>query len=725
MKRRLAEEPAAPAAEAAAAARNKRRATAAEVSAGVRRCLDALAAWEGRRFVGAQTGYRNKIAYSLRAGAVHPSYSPLASEQCNAVVRTVSTWVSERVASGELASDAVSEVSVKVGRAGAVLLKLLLRCADGAPAAALLAGPAAALAAAARAAHPRIQCVAAQHAPTRARPTKEAPYVLLHGDGLAEATPLGDAYELSPDAFSEVNHEAEDALWRRCLVGPEGMLAGGEGEASEKKDLLLMGRDSTAALASLLPAHRAVFAHAACLTHCPRVAEDLRRTAARGRLGERGAGAAGGGSGGGALPGTGQRQTAEVRGVPSKFAYAEALSAVCGGAEGRRTTVLCSAGRGGLAAASSAALRAAHRVDRIVYIACSQATCYQDMDVLLGSGCGGAAEVKTSTPSSPPPPPFYIHSYQSFDFQPGTGYVMQAFELRRREDGGQGRTGRAGVFIPVGPPGCGKSTVGRLLRGAMVGCGGVEEGVAIVERDAVYAAVRAEPGAGGLKKARRETHARVLAALEACPTRFAYYDSTCGDPGGRALVRDRFFGAGEERGAGGAHRLFACVSYAVANGADGFLDWLVQNCLARTGHPSFPDTVDEARTKISNVLLGIRAPTAEGKEEEEEEGRVTGIDEARVSDGSSGAAAIPLTAVVVEVNPRECRPEGVASVLHALCLLDPRLLEGGEVEVEAKEGDEGLHEKEGQEDRAGLPSLLCKGLTGVRMTACRRVVSQS
>eukprot|EP01063_Lacrimia_lanifica_P015741 TRINITY_DN22409_c0_g1_i1.p1 TRINITY_DN22409_c0_g1~~TRINITY_DN22409_c0_g1_i1.p1 ORF type:complete len:599 (+),score=180.57 TRINITY_DN22409_c0_g1_i1:57-1853(+) len=554
-------------------ARNKRRARAEEVAPHVRRAVGWLRNAAALHVPSPATKYRNKMTYSMHSGRVVTS--ELGSDACNAVVDAVAAWVCRELPEDERAR--FHEVGVKCSRRGGCMIRVMVVC----PAAALESFREKLGAFALHfAAEHGAECVYAQHSESSQKPKKTDPYMYFHGAELREATPWGDEYMISPDTFSEVNHDIEHKMWD---FYEEVLTAGGAPPGGE---LVLMGRDSNATLVSIFPRLHAAFTHATCLPHCPRVHADLLANHER-YVKPRLAGA----------------QTVEIAGVDGKFDYAAKVAAL--GSAGRPLTVMVNSGRGGLARETAAALAGNRGVHAVVYVTCNQHTCYQDVDVLLQGAAGER---------------FVVADYRAFDFMPGTEYLMQVFVLRRAP---------RQVVVPVGPPGSGKSTVGLALVGLLAPRAGAGE-VEVVERDRIYAAHR--DGGMSLKAAKRATHAAVLAALGDSARAVVYYDSTNGDPGGRELTVQTFHAAAPPA----SDRPALVVHF---HGMS--VDWLLANCAARVGHPSFPAAPDAARLKIDNVLLGLTPP---------------------------GAAAAPpsFPCVVVSVDPQQVPPAGTACVLAAV-----------------------------------------------------------
>eukprot|EP01059_Diplonema_ambulator_P002997 TRINITY_DN12654_c0_g1_i2.p1 TRINITY_DN12654_c0_g1~~TRINITY_DN12654_c0_g1_i2.p1 ORF type:complete len:576 (+),score=110.66 TRINITY_DN12654_c0_g1_i2:36-1763(+) len=348
-------------------------------------------------------------------------------------------------------------------------------------------------------------------------------------------------------------------------------------------DLVLMGRDSNAVFVSMLRRMKERFKHVTCLPHCPRVHDDLVKNYERKVKDD-----------------LGSDQSVVITRVTSKWDYAKELKSL---GTARDNVVLVNSGRGGLAKETAQALRDNATIRQVIYVSCNEKTSYQDADVLL-TGPGA----------------FYVSDYRSYDFMPGTEYRLQIFDFRRDTQC---------VILPVGPPGSGKSTLAQLLS---------ERGLATaIERDVVYANER-EKGKS-LKAAKHDTHEVLLASLEQARGHVVY-DSTNGDPGGRALMCATAFGEAPFKGT----KTALLVSYE----GRPCKDWLLNNCLSRVAHVSFPSDPEEARVKIDNVLLGMHEPTYQ-----------------------DDFPSIPR--LIVQVHPQHTTPSSIADYVSVLLLLSPSL----------------------------------------------------
>ena len=551
-----------------------------EVTPSVRTLLDSLAAWEDRRVRGAVLGYRNKVTYNVNAGCVE--LTDLASSVCNDTVQSVLAICREVCTAEEWTDlEVFREISVKCSRRNHFLLKLLFRGRDDTrfedkvfPK--IMTSLTAVFS-------ERMECVVTQSSVGKARPTKHNPYCAVLGSALTETTPWGDEYLLSPDTFSEVNHEAEDRLWEYFSELMENQ--------KKRGNLVFMGRDSNAAVVSFYKRYGHCFEGFVCLPHCPRVAHDLALNT--------------------------QQFAGKVTILPveDKFAYAERIHSVCGST---LSTVILNAGRGGLAHHTASALRAHRLVETIIYISCNQQTSYQDLSILLSSTYSLCTQCEPT-----PAHPFSVSGYSCYEFQPGTDYVMQVFELRRIP--------RSVLVLPIGPPGCGKSSVGVILG---------HSGANIIERDALYATQR--NGGASLKQAKRETHSGILSALRNAGRGITYYDSTSGDPDGRVLMCTEFANR-EER------TEVILINYDVS--FEGSEEWLLANCMQRVGHVAFPSDRDAAVTKIANVRLGLH----------------------QAIPGAILSSAAITSETVITVPPRSCPPSTLARLIQTLSLLTPTL----------------------------------------------------
>eukprot|EP01064_Diplonema_japonicum_P021460 TRINITY_DN31000_c0_g1_i1.p1 TRINITY_DN31000_c0_g1~~TRINITY_DN31000_c0_g1_i1.p1 ORF type:complete len:592 (+),score=64.31 TRINITY_DN31000_c0_g1_i1:57-1778(+) len=546
--------------------KNNRRAQAEDVEERVRHVVDLLLADEARLEKGEETAYRNKVTYSIKKGEVKTS--PLAVKECNNLCMRLCKWIQ---AASPISIDYWHEVSVKCSRKGMFMVKFLIVCSK-AKLADFIDTEVQQLV------HDLmdcgIECMALQHSESKVKPKKDDAYIIVHGKWLTEKTPWGDEYLISPDTFSEVNHDMENKLWAfmHALL-----------EANRARDLLLMGRDSNAVFASMPHKMSSCIKNIVCLPHCPRVFEDLTKNYERT-----------------VKANLHVDQTVTLKRVASKWDYTREL---CNLKSEREMVVLVNSGRGGLAKETAMSLYNMKQVQQIIYVSCNERTCYQDAEVLL---TGADA--------------FYINSYKSYDFMPGTEYRMQVFDFRRE---------MRCAIIPIGPPGSGKSTFAAILKS--------RNQAAVVERDSIYTNERKM--GKSLKTAKRSTHAAVLNLLGS-QTTHVVYDSTNGDPGGRAVMCDSAFAQAMPRG----RKVAFLISYTqnINN------DWLLQNCLSRVGHVSFPTDAEEAKSKIANVLLGMQAP--------------------RYTDDFPSVARL-----IVLVDPQETTPDSVVDFVAPLLLLSPEL----------------------------------------------------
>eukprot|EP01065_Artemidia_motanka_P014166 TRINITY_DN18146_c0_g1_i1.p1 TRINITY_DN18146_c0_g1~~TRINITY_DN18146_c0_g1_i1.p1 ORF type:complete len:660 (+),score=43.55 TRINITY_DN18146_c0_g1_i1:77-1981(+) len=367
--------------------------------------LEALCKASELRVSGPQTGYRNKITYSI-SDKFEPT--PLAAGPCNDVCAAVFEWAAKRTA---VALSVWHEVCVKVSRDGRILLKLTFVC-SAEQARSWKATEAESFVSWITAVQPAVETVVYQSNDSTAKPGKGSEYVVIHGTGyLSERTPNNVRYRISADSFCEINHHMEDRLWALML----GWLCWGE----EEWDLMLLGRDSNPLACGLYPALRVLSKcrSAFCINHCPRVTADLVHNVKENCV---------------------SSMHATVTGVTDKFEYAAAISR--SGLE-RGVRVVMNAGRSGMAAATAAALTAHPNIQQIICFSCNPRTLAPDATKMAAGG-------------------FCVSHYRSIDFFPGTQYVMQAVCFQRPY---------RRLLLPVGPPGSGKSTLCRTLAAACVG----------------------------------------------------------------------------------------------------------------------------------------------------------------------------------------------------------------------------------------------------------------
>ena len=587
---------------------SKRRHRPEEINPSVRIVLDALRKSTSLS-AGAEseTNYRNKMTYSIIEGNVVTSN--LGEKRVNDVIEHWAALIRSNTNKHELSY--YREIGVKLSRKGTALLKLILRISEDQlndfiklninPILEELST------------YCSIDCAFLQHSNGRSKPNKSDDYVLVLGTHLIEHTPqpFNDPYIISPDTFAEVNHDAEDRLWKFLVSYLKNVF-----KNDISLDLLLMGRDTNASFVSLYPYFP--FVDCYCMSHCPKVAADMKHNtdyviAQKEKK-------------------TGiSKPKIDITYVEGKFQYSTTMSTF---GTDRDKLCLVNAGRGGMADDTVHTVINNKQINNIIYVSCNQQTAYQDVDIIISRG-GFYVEVC----------PFLCYLYFSklikkkkkkkkklnqnyccFNFQAGTEYVMQVFCMRRSG------CGIHRVLVqPVGPPGSGKSSLSHRLSE-------VFSTVKHIERDVVYKNKR---DAGlSMKSSKRDTHSDIATQLSTCDTDICVYDSTSGAAEGRQYINDNFFTPSNIS----TSALSITVYFTSTD-----VSWLLNNCMSRIDHPGFPDTAEGGTQKISNVLLSIETPS------------------------SSQPLPQSVSGVLVRVSPKTILVKEVLTRVASLLLIAPRL----------------------------------------------------
>jgi tRNA/tmRNA/rRNA uracil-C5-methylase (TrmA/RlmC/RlmD family) len=414
-----------------------------------------------------------------------------------------------------------------------------------------------------RTAFPTIQCVCYNVAHGRARPPKTAPLYFLYGADrpyVMERTPNGISYQISPDTFSEINHEVErlqfeqTRAWMQEFEGTDAIL-------------LVSGRDisSFGVGWGSLKGDRLgekMFSEVVACQHCPLVNMDAVANF--------------------------QRNCTDVQGTVlhlTKQEMAEGISGAVTAAQERQkkkkpsvlvpVVVVLTGGRKGLDSSYITCLLENSSVICIVYNSCSTISLVRDMEHFMGGEFG-----------------FSIDGFASYDFFPGTKYRASLIRLVRRP-----KT----LVIPVGPAGVGKSTMAKELERNTP-----KNTVRWWQRDEVFASLRNQ--AVGLNKTKQIVHQQLLSFLDTRENgdrSVQVVDSTNSSAEARTLYVQK-----------GKPDLTILVELKPQGQDDEeVLDLLMQRTKDRLGdgkssHPSFPNTADEQRVKHVNILKGIQYPSA-------------------------------------------------------------------------------------------------------------------
>eukprot|EP01006_Ploeotia_vitrea_P000675 TRINITY_DN103459_c0_g1_i1.p1 TRINITY_DN103459_c0_g1~~TRINITY_DN103459_c0_g1_i1.p1 ORF type:complete len:406 (-),score=35.65 TRINITY_DN103459_c0_g1_i1:48-1097(-) len=265
--------------------------------------------------------------------------------------------------------------------------------------------------------------------------------------------------------------------------------------------------------------------------------------------------------------------------------------------------VVLTAGRGGLVPSAIEALKAKRNIKMVVYISCNVKTWIPNIEVFMNNAA------------------FLIGNFRSFDFFPGTKYRMSYTLLQHVP-----KT----LILPVGPPGAGKSTIGRKLTQLFPADSFIH-----LERDCIFKQLRQT--LNSLSATKKATHEQLCDTLKAMQSLFnpdnskpqvtgsskiVYLDSTNGNKSGRDFYIET----------AGAHT--HCIEVAMqavkAQTSSELLQLLFERTKHRTVdnatepqtasapctcmpddtlHPSWPVEVAEQKKKIETILPTVEYPT--------------------------------------------------------------------------------------------------------------------
>eukprot|EP00927_Polykrikos_kofoidii_P040133 TRINITY_DN34359_c0_g2_i1.p1 TRINITY_DN34359_c0_g2~~TRINITY_DN34359_c0_g2_i1.p1 ORF type:complete len:1252 (+),score=207.91 TRINITY_DN34359_c0_g2_i1:350-3757(+) len=316
------------------------------------------------------------------------------------------------------------------------------------------------------------------------------PYVVERAPAPAPGVP-GVEFRLSPDAFSEVNSSAEDAMFSHILEWARQL-------RPTCPRLSLLGRNH--GFTGLALQREVRFDEVLGCTHCWQTLADTNASV-------------GWHAGSPWLPGG--STTFRTRKI-DKSGFAEEILALAGGPP---TVVHVTNSRHGLPQGVPAALLATQEVRAILYNSCAHAPLAAEWSLFCSEGG------------------FEIAQFASSDLLAGTEYDSAVFLMVRRP-----RT----LVMPIGPPAFGKTATWHRVNGVEDDtCTSAADGgfgvnvMEVFERDKRFALERAGPG--GLRGARARCHAALLGALGSARQRVGgvfYLDSTNGQRGARLAYRD-------------------------------------------------------------------------------------------------------------------------------------------------------------------------------------------
>jgi len=478
--------------------------------------------------------YRNKMVYALGPDAPPPSQCTLGLPAVARAGAVVAEW---RAMSDW--PELYREVTVRVSRRGKIQLKLLLQSEEPLEVAYLEESAAWAnerrLLVATILSKLGVESASYQRAKGRARPPKDAPLTALYGAArLLEECPCpgGASYLVGPETLSQVNHATGAALIRRVA----------EWVGSEPLDnVLVTGRDINCFGFGLVAPRLAAASRMWLVTHCPNAFSDAKANVSRGDAG-----------------------AAATLLLESKGDHQAARIAALATEEQPPQIAIVTAGRRGVGAPCCDALRRLP-LQTLVYVACCERTLADDCVHLLGAGG------------------FYVVGAERYDHFAGCAgeHVGAALLLRRRPPT---------LLLPIGPAGSGKTMIAAALAASL------PPGAAVhIERDALFAAARAESGLAAARRATAEGVDAAVGAAAAAGAQLVVIDSCNASRGGRAryaaLMPDRtalllasFEGAGREL--------------------------LVERVRRRRAHPTFPEEADAQEAALDATLAAMEWPDA-------------------------------------------------------------------------------------------------------------------
>lgn len=234
-----------------------------------------LASKELHSEIGNNTEYRNKITYTLTEQGLN--LTNLARHDINAICVSVWEWKMKHT---KLPKECWNEVSVKATRTNAVLIKLVMvKSGTVNLFSQILMEEQQSFIQFLLSRFPQITTIVLQSSPTSGKPTKNDPYTTLYGSSyISELTSNGVVFELSADAFTEINHVVEDAAFQLMLCwlirGYGSHSAPHPAQSSSLRDLAVIGRDINSVVLGVQPF--GWFQNIYGFTQCPRAIADCR-----------------------------------------------------------------------------------------------------------------------------------------------------------------------------------------------------------------------------------------------------------------------------------------------------------------------------------------------------------------------------------------------------------------------------------------------------------------
>ena len=487
--------------------------------------------------------YRNKITYNLPLEGL----SPLAEIELNDVCQAIHDWMHE------MKQDTLfREVMAKSVRDGSMMIRLTVQrnmnidgiddwnhVKDIFVTHLTMKFPA-------------IVCICYNETFNQARPTKDVPIQLLFGESMhvLETTHTGLPYQISPDAFCEINHEVEDLQSIQTIEWIEEYIGKGAILVCSGRDINSYGlgfgtiRDKYG---------DKFFSEVVAVQHCPLVARDAEANYAR----------------------HADKVNATVLHLDkSEMASGvrKALNAALERQNHPPVVVVTTGGRKGLNPLYVDLLKDHPAVKCIVYNSCSTKSLVRDVEDFIAGPQG-----------------YYIENFRSYDFFPGTGYTASVLKLLRRP-----KT----LVLPIGPAGVGKSTLASQL---------VEQSapdtVCWWQRDFEFATLRENKIS--MTKSKTVLHSKLISFLNGRGQSVRIVDSTNGNIGARELYVEEnqpelvVLAVLQPTGKDETELVDKLLERTRERLEDG-----------NAKHPSFPKTVCSQRIKHQSILKGIEYPSS-------------------------------------------------------------------------------------------------------------------
>jgi hypothetical protein len=427
------------------------------------------------------------------------------------------------------------------------------------------------------------------------KPTKDDPYVALFGElWVTEQTPNGHSFRLSPNVFSEVNREMEDAMFLSAVR----ML--GLRIKDDPRKAFVAGRDCNSVVSTFAEFYDEISA----ASSCPLVVRDAELNRIRCRY---------------------VRKNELGKIIREYFVptVEDSTRRICD------HHVLITAGRHGLHPSTSkelVALAAEKHLHEVLYVSCNVVSMIRDLYILHQQ--------------------FVIQDAATFDFFPGTKYTMTMLHLHRPRSGS---IIRRLLVLPSGAPGAGKTSCGEFIEKSfqtslstrLTRCKSHRKNeslvsiprqldpfvlpnitVSVFHRDKVFAEAKCD--GCSFKQTTAATHARFQECLREFPApshayQIVYIDATNTSPEAQKCYVRTFCEVAPSLSN------VALVLPFVFVGPDGsrlpddrFVEESERRVQQRTSHPTFPTAISDQRNKIRGILssAGAMQPHANTRPEE-------------------------------------------------------------------------------------------------------------